>query len=440
MDRFNVMIVHTQTRRSFQIIMKNGENDVLVDKDDQQQTTWTRNDKMLLICCILCEFADGTEMDLPGMLTQQVSCDIGLSHWKEGLLDYILFFSLAVSVMIAGPLAKGFGKRKTVLISLYLSVCSLVMLGIIANYTALLLARALLGFCCGIRYNSLYVWAADIAYNKEILDRILFITHIIFIAWSMWSSVLGFLLLDWIGWRKCLLFSTLPVLILPIIMVHFCVKDTRGPQIEGSEDEAEQPETVIVSNFAARTTKMGLLIACITFNSWLTTLLVPALIQLLKINESGPNIHCSVTMTQGPELLLLALVNFAGMPSAFLMHWMKDKIGFRKLQGFVSLVYVANFILMLTQQNLVVAILTNFITKFLNGIIGLGYTFVLYDVNYFGTSNFEVGTSIATTIGLIGGIAGSGMVSFASTSSVIITAVVVSVVQVMVVFSMTEVQ
>ncbi|XP_063682731.1 facilitated trehalose transporter Tret1-like [Bolinopsis microptera] len=426
--------------------MTNGENDVLVDKDDQQQTTWTRNDKMLLICCLLCDFADGTEMDLPGMLTQQVSCDIGLSHWKEGLLDYILFFSLAVSVMIAGPLAKGFGKRKTVLISLYLSVCSLVILGIVANFTALLLARALLGFCCGLRYNSLYVWAADIAYNKEILDRILLITQIFFIVGSMWSSVLGFLLLDWIGWRKFLLFSTLPVLILPIIMVHFCVKDTKGPQIEGSEEAeqpetvTEQPETVTVSNFAARTTKMGLLIACIAFNGWLTTLLVPALIQLLKINEAGPNIHCSVTMTQGPELLLLALVNFAGMPALFLMHWIKDKIGFRKLQGFVSLVYVANFVLMLTQQNLAVAILTNFITKFLNGIIGLGYTYVLYDVNYFGTSNFEVGTSIATTIGLIGGMAGSAMVSFASTSSVIITALVVSVVQVMVVVSMTEVQ
>ncbi|XP_063685460.1 uncharacterized protein LOC134819440 [Bolinopsis microptera] len=420
--------------------MTNGENDVLVDKDNQQQTTWTRNDKMLLICCLLCDFADGTEIDLPGMLTQQVSCDIGISHWKEGLLDCILFFSLAVSVMIAGPLAKRFEKRKIVLISLYLSVCSLVFCGMVANFTALFLSRAILGFCCGLRYTIIYVWAADIVSNKEILDRILMITQIFYTAGSMWSSVLGFLLLEWIGWRKFLLFSTLPVLSPPIIMVHFCVKDIKGSQIERSEDEAEQQETVTVSNFAARTTKMGLLVACVTFNGWLTTLLVPALIQMLKINKAGPNIDCSVTMTQGPELLLLALVNFAGMPSVFLMHWIKDKIGFRKLQGFVSLVYVANFVLMLTQQNLAVAIFTNFITKFLNGIIVLGYSYVLFDVNYFGPSNFEVGASIATAIGLIGGMAGSGMAAFASTSSVIITALVVSVVQVMVVVSMTEVQ
>ena len=330
-----------------------------------------------------------------------------------------------------------FEKRTLILISLYLSAFSTIIGAMVASFTMLLLSRALLGFCCGLRYNTVFVWAAELVSSKEILDNICMITSIIYAVGGMWSSVSGFLLLDWIGWRMFLLCSTLPIVIFPIFMLHFCFKEAEAPQLE---DKQGQQETLTVPNYAARIAKLGLLIACTTFNGWLTPLLVPALIQMLKIKEAGPDIDCSFTMTQGAELLFLALVNFAGIPSSLLMHWIKDKIGFRKIQGFVALLYIGNFALMLTQQNLTVAILTNFIAKFLNTIIVLSNMCVLYDSHYYGTTNFAEGSSIASSIGLIGGMIGSGMVAFTPTSYVIITALVVSVVQVLVVFSMTEVQ
>ena len=330
-----------------------------------------------------------------------------------------------------------FSKRKLILISLYLSAFSSIICAIVANFILLLLSRALLGFCCGLRYNTLFVWAAELASSKEILDKIFMITSIFFAVGGMWSSVSGYLLLDLIGWRMFLLCSTLPIVICPIFMLHFCFKKTEAPKLE---DEQGQQETLTVPNYAARTTKLGLLIACVTFNGWLTTLLVPALIKMLKIKEAGPNIDCSFTMTQGAELLFLALVNFAAIPSSLLMHWIKDKIGFRKIQGLVALLYIGNFALMLTQQNLPVAIFTNCMAKFLHAIISLSTMYVLYDSNYYGTKKFDEGSSIASTIGLIGGMVGSGMVAFTPTSYVIITALVVSIVEVLVVFSMTEVQ
>jgi len=41
----------------------------------------------------------------PGVITQQVSCEIELSAWKGATLDCIQYFTLAVAVVISGILA-----------------------------------------------------------------------------------------------------------------------------------------------------------------------------------------------------------------------------------------------------------------------------------------------------------------------------------------------
>ena len=41
----------------------------------------------------------------PGVITQQVSCEIELSPWKEAILDCIQYFTMAVAVAISGLLA-----------------------------------------------------------------------------------------------------------------------------------------------------------------------------------------------------------------------------------------------------------------------------------------------------------------------------------------------
>ena len=39
---------------------------------------------------------------------QQVSCEIKLSHWKEGLLDCIQYFTLALATLLSGLVGKRF--------------------------------------------------------------------------------------------------------------------------------------------------------------------------------------------------------------------------------------------------------------------------------------------------------------------------------------------
>ena len=329
------------------------------------------------------------------------------------------------------------------LFSLYLSTASTVVCAIVANYTTLLLSRALIGFSVGINFAIHCVMMTEHVSNKTILDKILFISTLMYSVGGVWSAILGYLLLDVVGWRIFILLTSLPFFVPPIFMLHFCFAGTSRPITGHKENEKNQTveeEAVTIPNFVARTSKLGMFNAVNNFQSWLTILLVPRLIQVFKIKEAEPNSDCSVTVTQGKELLLLAFVSFAAVPGRLFLHFTRGRISFRKMQVIVAILNVASFGGMLAQDHLAVVITTNFIVKFLSGIGAMSYVYILYDINYFGAKRLALGATVAVAIGLVGGVVGTAMVAFAPLLSVIITALVLSALQIPVVLSMTEVQ
>jgi len=106
----------------------------------------------------------------------------------------------------------------------------------------------------------------------------------------------------------------------------------------------------------------------------------------------------------------------------------------------VAILNVANFGGMLAQDHLAVVVTSNFIVKFLYGVTNMAYGYILYDINYYGAERFALGSSFALTVGLVGGVVGTAMVAFVPLLYVIITALVLSALQILVVLSMTEVQ
>ena len=96
-------------------------------KDDTEITSlversepfWTQMDKFLAVFGVLMSLGQGVEINLPGVINQQISCDMELSPWQEGILDCILYLTLAVALVISGPLSDWFGRRELILSSLY---------------------------------------------------------------------------------------------------------------------------------------------------------------------------------------------------------------------------------------------------------------------------------------------------------------------------------
>ena len=335
------------------------------------------------------------------------------------------------------------------LISLYLSAISTIVCAIVANYITILLSRALIGFSVGLNFAVHCVMIAELISNQAILDDIVMISSLMYSVGGAWAAVLGYLLLDVVGWRIFILLTSLPFFIPPIFMLHLCFAGKSGAKVEQIQMEQIQIETeknqteiktVPLPNFVARTTKLGVYCAINTFQGWLTILLVPKLIQLFKIKSAEPNSDCSVTVTQGTELLLLGLVTFAAIIGRLFIHFTRKKLSFRKLQMMVAILNVASFGGMLAQDHLAVVVTTNFIVKFLFGVTAMASSYILYDVNYFGAERFALGSSVAVAVGLVGGVVGTAMAAFAPLLPLLITAVVLSALQILVVFSMTEVQ
>ena len=55
-----------EMKDEYEVIL--GEDDILDDTGGQKERkSWTRMDKLLLMFCVLCDFSDGTEIDLPGL-------------------------------------------------------------------------------------------------------------------------------------------------------------------------------------------------------------------------------------------------------------------------------------------------------------------------------------------------------------------------------------
>ena len=283
---------------------------------------------------------------------------------------------------------------------------------------------------------------AEMVSHKAVLDEIVMISCLMYAVGGVWSAALGYLLLDAIGWRIFILLTSLPIFIPPIFMLHFCFAGPARPKIQEEKIPITEKETtaVIVPNLVARTVKLGLYCAVNTFQGWLTILLVPSMIQMLNIKEAESQSDCSVTATQGSELLLLGLVTFAAILGRLFIHYTRKKIPFRTMQVGVALLNVLSFAAMLVDDNLVLVVATNFTVKLLFGITAMSSSYILYDVEYFGAARFALGSSVAHAVGLAGGVIGTVMVPFAPLLAVKITALVLSALQIPVVLSMTEIQ
>ena len=140
-----------------------------VERESAPQNTATVKDYMVLSIVVMIILGDGIEFYLPGVITQNVSCDLGLSEVEESVLAVMYYFFHAITVMISLPISKRFGERMTLLLSLYLSILFAIMCAIVPNYSTLLLSRALNGICVGLNGATSGIFLAKLVSSKEMV-------------------------------------------------------------------------------------------------------------------------------------------------------------------------------------------------------------------------------------------------------------------------------
>ena len=247
---------------------------------------WTQQDYLYLALAVMVKFGDGVEIYLPGVITQKVSCELGLSSLQEGLLAIIIYVFQGIAVMSAVKLASWFGERAVVLYSLYSSIVFTILCAIVPNYYTLLLSRALIGMGCGLNSSLIGVLCVKNISSKEILPKFSFLhASLAFTLGATWASLLGWLLLDYLGWRIFVLLTSIPLFIPPILILHcytkreaYLVSESELNPILDTPDVPEEPtEDLPTEIFRVRALKASLFMGfniCIGYGS---ILLLPAI-------------------------------------------------------------------------------------------------------------------------------------------------------------------
>ena len=316
----------------------------------------------------------------------------------------------------------------------------------VGNYLTLLLSRALIGFSVGFNLSVSYVLQVELASSKKVLDTLLLASSLGYSVGSIWVPVIGYFILDLLGWRTFLLIASLPIFIPPILILHISIAKKTNLEVSNQlteQSENGETEAVEVPNFKMRLLKLSLFSIINNYQGWGTILLLPSLIRLFNVKEVGGEVggednNCE-TITQGTEFFLLAFVAGAAGIGRIASPIIRTRIGFRMLYTSLAVIVLVSYMmLLLIEQNLIVIVVMSFVGKLVYGMISMEKTYISYDVQYLGTKGLAIGSGIIQGASSMAVVAGTTLVSFASPQIAIIVGLVLSIVQIFVVNSMGE--
>ena len=206
-----------------------------------------------LVSITFISFADGIEMFLPAVITQPISCDLGITPAQEHAVALSFYVSLAVMSIVSIPISNKIGRRTLLLVAMYVGIIITVLCSIVSNYIFLLLSRILLGIAVALNLATSGVYMAEISYTKSFFTLSLTAMATAYSLGGGWCGLLGYFLLDKVGWRYFILLTSLPIFIPPLCFLQFYLPET----LRKAPNTCE--ETPLLENIPALTEKIPLL-------------------------------------------------------------------------------------------------------------------------------------------------------------------------------------
>jgi len=403
-------------------------------------TRWTKRDYKFLALAMLIKFGDAVEMYMPGVITQKVSCELDVSFFQEGTLSIIFYIFMGIALLVAVPLTKKIGEKNTLLCSMYGSIIFTIFCSLVPNYYTFLLSRALIGFGCGLNATTIGVFGANNISSYEILATFSFIHECIaFTFGCAWAPLLGWLLLETLGWRLFVLLTSIPLFIVPIFMLHCCI-DEEGTATESTSLLQVENESQSVENFPVRVLKASLFGGFSYFIGYGSIMLLPSLIRNfnLPLESEYVNHECE-EVVHGDQYMILAavngLANILGRPIGF---FVRPHFKFMPLQTTFMLGFAISYGIILAKPGLLVESIMMGIGKLCYSMQGAELSILHYDVDYFGLSGLSLGGSLMFLGCTLGTVISTTLAVFINPYHVVIAGLVVSLAQVGVILSFSE--
>lgn len=289
----------------------------------------------------------------------------------------------------------------------------------------------------GLNFSIISVFFAMEVSSYEIYNACSFLSVGVFAIGAGWSAILGYLLLEYLGWRALVVCASVPVFIPPIIILHFFLADEESVQenSEQSSSDEKEPEKIEVTNFKLRLFKGSIANFVNFLQGWGSILLTPALIRY-----SNEIHHKADTDVKGSQLLILALL-FGGVKlvGRILGYFLLKYIPFRIIQPIVSVVIAACYLAVLIREDLlIVTIICVGIANMAFCVSRIELTLMETDKYFFGTEKLATAASVMMACGSLGAAVGAIFAAFLSSYHAVIVTFVMSCVQIVIFLCITE--
>ena len=268
-----------------------------------------------------------------------------------------------------------------------------------------------------------------------------------FAVGSGWVSILGYLLLDLMGWRNYILFVSIPWFIPPIVMFHMFLTPKFETDMlkERENSRIVAPEVSLPKHtFLIRLAKLSIVKSVLMFNGSGIILLLPALLRATKLADAGPTERCEGAVG-GTEFLIMAGITggvntLARSTSLPLFR----KFNFRPLMTTLAAAITASFGTLTVwdvyhdSPNLALVIVTISVIIAAWSIMLNEVIIFIHAPGTFGFASTQLATATVWGMSSVGLALGNGVALFMVPQSAVLVNLVVSILLICSVLSITE--
>ena len=438
--------------------------------------TWTKTDILLTTLAVLIVLGDSIETHLPGVITQQVSCELGASSLQENFLEIIYYFTMALTIFISAPINKILNLRSVLMLSMYSSIVLTVVCASVPNYTTMMLSRAGIGVGVGLNISTVGVFFVRHVSHPRIAVIGVFLLTLFNAVGSAWVSLLAWLFLDLIRWRLLILCASIPLFIPPVVILH-CYSFERSNEShddgknvtkhqtnnnetienDGKENDGEilankgegraYNKEIVVSNPIKRIVKLSV---CEGNNSLLrfcSIIMLPSVLRtynqttLTEPRDGEYEKGCGNSVYGNQFLVIAGTIGITNVLGRLIGWFLRDRITFRVLQiSSLLIIMIAYITVNFHNQDIVAVTVVIGVGRLLYAIQQVELGIVRCDPEYFGTSFLQLGFSISIGASVTGGLVGTVIAAFCTANVVYIVTIITCVVQIALVYFMTEIQ
>lgn len=383
------------------------------------KSKWRKKDYLVLIAIGALNFAESVEMYLPGVITQSVGCKLGLSKIAEGFLGMTIYLFLALFVAVSGTLDKIFGTRKVILFSQYVAAISIITCSVFPDFYTLVLSRGLIGMSTGLNYGLKYLFIAR-NMSADTWKAGNFYVNLTYAAGSVWAPLFGYLALERLGWRMFITVASLPMFIVPIIVLQFFI--TEDAETESNvDDKPNDGPSVCSLIFHPKIFRKSILDMTILFIGYGSVLLFPALLRVANENQPGePAFNSSVNATlgscsgvvKGEQFLYLCLTGLGNMLGRVAGYRLMAVLGFRTQMVLLASLQCLCYLSVTLWNRIIVVVVCMTLSKILYSMTRMELNQMASTESYFGKDIHMAANLINQSLGMLGATLGAMNASF----------------------------